>query len=241
MPNPQTFIVSVTTETTSFLITRLNNIIKFTGGKDQLQIFDLISDRRRTTMGRSKEIEGDDSSDEVEEFKIEEIKDRIQSSQGSRFTLLETRFNGKKLSRENLIRGIKGFVILPDNRWYQAWKHLILIWAIYSSFFTPFEFGFFRGLPNNLFILDIAGQAAFLVDIIVHFFVAFRDEQTYRMVYNRNRIALRYLKSGFLVDFIGCLPWDAIYKVMFFFHNYFCYSGHAFDHLNQIIHFCTQL
>ncbi|XP_043695899.1 potassium channel SKOR-like isoform X2 [Telopea speciosissima] len=32
------------------------------------------------------------------------------------------------------------------------------------------------------------------------------------MVYNRNRIALRYLKSSFLVDFIGCLPWDAIYR-----------------------------
>ncbi|KAJ0105934.1 hypothetical protein Patl1_19539 [Pistacia atlantica] len=33
------------------------------------------------------------------------------------------------------------------------------------------------------------------------------------MVYSHNLIALRYLKSRFFVDFLGCLPWDAIYKV----------------------------
>jgi potassium channel len=53
------------------------------------------------------------------------------------------------------------------------------------------EFGFFRGLPENLFILDIVGQIAFLVDIVLQFFVAYRDSQTYRMVCNRTPIALR--------------------------------------------------
>jgi hypothetical protein len=74
------------------------------------------------------------------------------------------------------------------------------------------EFGFFRGLPENLFILDIIGQIAFLVDIVLQFFVAYRDSQTYRMVYKRTPIALRYLKSTFVVDLLGCLPWDLIYK-----------------------------
>ncbi|XWS11574.1 hypothetical protein CRYUN_Cryun37aG0009900 [Craigia yunnanensis] len=74
------------------------------------------------------------------------------------------------------------------------------------------EFGFFRGLPENLFILDIAGQLAFLVDIILHFFLAYRDSQTYRMVYKRTSIAIRYLKSSFIIDLLGCMPWDIIYK-----------------------------
>ncbi|KAF7813477.1 potassium channel SKOR-like [Senna tora] len=104
------------------------------------------------------------------------------------------------------------FLIHPDNWWYTVWKHFILIWAVYSSFFTPMEFGFFRGLPEEIFLLDIAGQLAFLVDIIVRFFVAYRDTHSYCMVYNRNQIAMRYLKSRFLVDFLSCLPWDYIYK-----------------------------
>ncbi|KAK1586734.1 hypothetical protein Q3G72_005621 [Acer saccharum] len=107
----------------------------------------------------------------------------------------------------------QSIVVRPDNRWYKAWTHLMVISAVYSSFFTPLEFGFFRGLPENLFLLDIANQFTFLLDIVVHFFVAFHDPHSYSLVYDPNRIALRYLKSRFLVDFLGCLPWDAIYKV----------------------------
>ncbi|XVF50404.1 hypothetical protein PTKIN_Ptkin04bG0097400 [Pterospermum kingtungense] len=107
----------------------------------------------------------------------------------------------------------RGLIIYPDHWWYGVWTHFILLWAVYSSFFTPLEFGFFRGLPENLFLLDIAGQLAFLFDIVVRFFLAYRDTHSHRMVYDRNLIALRYLKSRFIVDFLGCLPWDAIYKV----------------------------
>ncbi|OVA13884.1 Cyclic nucleotide-binding domain [Macleaya cordata] len=98
-----------------------------------------------------------------------------------------------------------------ENQWYQLWTRIILLWAIYSSFFTPVEFGFFRGLPRRLFFLDIAGQIAFLIDIIVHFFVTYRDSQTYLMVSKRTTIGLRYLKSNFIIDLLGCFPWDLIY------------------------------
>ncbi|GLT45484.1 hypothetical protein SLA2020_193130 [Shorea laevis] len=115
-------------------------------------------------------------------------------------------------SREHSYSTSKRFLIRPDSWWYAVWTHFILIWAVYSSFFTPVEFGFFRGLPENLFLLDIAGQMAFLIDIVVRFFVAYRDIDSYRMVYDHRLIALRYLKSRFMVDFLGCLPWDAIFK-----------------------------
>lgn len=104
------------------------------------------------------------------------------------------------------------YIIRPQNRWYVGWTNFILIWAVYSSFFTPLEFAFFRGLPENLFLLDIAGQFTFLIDIFVSFFVAYRDPHSLCLVYNRNLIAIRYLKSRFLLDLLGCLPWDAIYK-----------------------------
>ncbi|XP_076919720.1 potassium channel KOR1-like [Bidens hawaiensis] len=97
-------------------------------------------------------------------------------------------------------------------RLYLGWKHFIIVWAVYSSFFTPLEFGFFRGLPEKLFLLDIASQLAFLIDIFLHFFVAYKDPHSHRLVCSHNRIALRYLKSRFLLDFLGCLPLDAIYK-----------------------------
>ncbi|XP_062107641.1 potassium channel SKOR isoform X2 [Humulus lupulus] len=160
------------------------------------------------------------SSSDEGEFELQDIRDRITSSRGSRFNLIANEFGLasaiRKFSRENVINGFKdlskGVVIHPDNRWYRAWTKFILLWAVYSSFFTPMEFGFFRGLNEDLFVLDIVGQIAFLVDIVVQFFVAYRDSQTYRMVYKRTPIALRYLKSSFVIDLLCCLPWDIIYK-----------------------------
>ncbi|KAE9596130.1 putative potassium channel, voltage-dependent, EAG/ELK/ERG [Lupinus albus] len=153
------------------------------------------------------------SSLDEREYEIQELRERLKSSRVSRFNLIENELSWrKKFSRESLLAGIKDFVILPHHWWYRAWSTFILLWAVYSSFFTPMEFGFFRGLPQHLFLLDFIGQIAFLVDIVLQFFVAYRDSQTYRMVYKRTPIALRYLKSSFVFDLLGCMPWDIIYK-----------------------------
>ncbi|XP_057496868.1 potassium channel SKOR-like isoform X2 [Actinidia eriantha] len=170
--------------------------------------------------GRREE-ETNGIGEEEEEYVVDDLRDSIDSSRRSRLNLLkkELEFEPARriFSRENVINSIKdlskGMVIDPDNRWYRAWTKIILVWAVYSSFFTPMEFGFFRGLPRKLFLLDIAGQVAFLVDILLQFFVAYRDSQTYKIVYKRTPIALRYLKSSFVIDFLACMPWDVIYRV----------------------------
>ncbi|KAF3964064.1 hypothetical protein CMV_011607 [Castanea mollissima] len=155
-----------------------------------------------------------------EEYEFEEVRERIKSSVASRFNLISNELGLastiRKFSRDSLLLGIKdlstGRVIHPDNRWYRAWTKFILMWALYSSFFTPLEFGFFRGLPDGLYVVDIVGQIVFLIDILLHFFLAYRDSQTYRMIYKRTPIALRYLKSNFIIDLLACMPWDIIYK-----------------------------
>ncbi|KAM1601417.1 hypothetical protein ACFXTN_023741 [Malus domestica] len=182
----------------------------------------VVVEDHRHTEGES--LKDDDAEEEDEEYQVQDLRERIKSSLGSQFNLIKNELGlgdgsstrRRRFSRQSLIDGVrglsKGFVVHPDNWWYRAWMIFILVWAVYSSFFTPFEFGFFRGLEKKLFILDVAGQIAFLVDIVLQFFLAYRDSNTYRMVYNRKRIALRYLKSSFIIDLLGCMPWDLIYK-----------------------------
>ncbi|KAK6774975.1 hypothetical protein RDI58_025976 [Solanum bulbocastanum] len=177
-------------------------------------------------MTRGEEVLEIDINGGRAEYEIQDMRDKMESSRGSRFKLIENDLVGvdllsrrrRKISRESLLNGLKdlsqGFVIHPDNRWYRMWENFILIWSIYSSFFTPMEFAFFNGLPRKLFLLDICGQIVFLVDIVIQFSVAYRDSQTYKMVYKRTPIALRYLKSHFIMDFLGCMPWDIIYKAV---------------------------
>ncbi|KAK2652563.1 hypothetical protein Ddye_012419 [Dipteronia dyeriana] len=162
---------------------------------------------------------GRENADDLREFELESLRDRLKSSRASRFNLISNQFGGgsrRNFSRQSVIDVIKGlttsFINPEESRWYRAWTKFILIWALYSSCFTPLEFGFFRGLPENLFILDIVGQVAFLLDILFNFFLAYRDNRTYRLVYKRSPIALRYLKSSFIIDLLSCMPWDIIYK-----------------------------
>ncbi|KAF5749903.1 STELAR K+ outward rectifier isoform 2 [Tripterygium wilfordii] len=168
---------------------------------------------------RKGESSSSSSSSEGEEYEVDDLRDRIKSSRGSRFDLIENEFGLKatwrKFSTQSVVNSLKdlsGLIIYPDNWWYRAWTKFILIWAIYSSFLTPMEFGFFTKLPDNLFILDIATQFVFFVDIVLQFFVAYRDKQTYRMITKRKSIALRYLKSSFIIDLLGCMPWEALYR-----------------------------
>ncbi|KAL5705521.1 hypothetical protein ACHQM5_023817 [Ranunculus cassubicifolius] len=155
------------------------------------------------------------SGGEKDEFYLEELREEIQSSRGiRRFSL--NNWNRRKLSAESVVHGVdgfsKGFVINSDSRLYEIWMRFIVIWALYSSLFTPIQFGFYKQLPQNLIFLDLASQFAFLVDIVIRFFLAYRDDQTYLMVYKSLPIALRYLKSSFVVDLLACFPWDAIYR-----------------------------
>lgn len=170
-------------------------------------------------MGNGRKRDGNDGNGEAEEedYAEERYSERLRSCRMSRFNMPTWQMEPARriFSRERVMNGLRDpncFVILPDNRWYKAWEKMILIWALYSSFFTPMEFGFFRGLPRELFLLDIIGQAAFLIDILLQFFVAYRDSRTYKMVYKRPLIALRYMKSTFLIDLLSCMPWDVIYK-----------------------------
>uniref|UniRef100_A0ACD5VC66 Uncharacterized protein n=1 Tax=Avena sativa TaxID=4498 RepID=A0ACD5VC66_AVESA len=166
--------------------------------------------------------EDDEEEEQEEEYEVDVVPDRLQSSRNSRLALFGSelrldRFRPRRRRRRrSAVDGEDGFfhdlIILPDNKFYVLWTKFILVWAVYSSFFTPFEFAFFRGLPQRLFILDIVGQIAFLIDIVLKFFVAYRDPDTYRIVCNPTSIALRYCKSSFIFDLLGCFPWDVIYK-----------------------------
>ncbi|XP_024521068.1 potassium channel KOR2-like [Selaginella moellendorffii] len=110
------------------------------------------------------------------------------------------------------LKALRLHVILPESRWHHWWTTFILVSAAYSSFFTPMEFGFFRGLPWRVGVFDMVVQVIFLADIVINFFVAYKDSHTYKTITDHKKIALRYGKTDLIPDFLACLPWDALYK-----------------------------
>ncbi|KAK6127477.1 hypothetical protein DH2020_038772 [Rehmannia glutinosa] len=116
---------------------------------------------RRTSMKVGEIAINGDEGDNLksingeEEYMVEDLRDRIKSSRGSRFTLIENELGldptHRRFSRQSVINGLKdlseGLFIHPDNR----------------------------------------------------------DSHSYKMVYNHNLIALRYLKSHFILDLLACI------------------------------------
>ena len=67
----------------------------------------------------------------------------------------------------------------------------LVILVIYSAWICPFEFAFLTYKQNPLFILDNIVNAFFAIDIILTFFVAYVDSQSYLLVYEPKRISFR--------------------------------------------------
>ncbi|PKU68600.1 Potassium channel KOR2 [Dendrobium catenatum] len=121
--------------------------------------------------------------------------------------------NGSNTETLEVINKRCGIVIIhPNDRWYCMWVNFVLVWRIYSAFVTPLEFGFFRELTDKMTLIDGLSIVIFLVDMLLNFFVAYRDPHSNKMVYNQHSIAIQYGSGDFIIDLLGCMPWDAIYK-----------------------------
>ena len=106
---------------------------------------------------------------------------------------------------------MKGDYILdPLGTWRVRWSFVIIVLVIYSILMVPFRIGWVSDESTAGAIADYCIDALFLVDIFVNFNTAYVDDVSEIMVYEYDRIARRYIRSWFLVDFICCFPLEVL-------------------------------
>lgn len=105
--------------------------------------------------------------------------------------------------------GHNRFVLLPDHPFRGLWDVFILNLVIYVAFISVFLFSFLDaiGTSSPFFWVERFLDIAFGIDIILNFFTAYEDEV---YITSLPAIASRYLKTWFLVDLIGTIPWGLI-------------------------------
>ncbi|KAK1378450.1 Potassium channel [Heracleum sosnowskyi] len=97
-------------------------------------------------------------------------------------------------------------VISPFNPRYRAWEMFLVILVIYSAWVCPFQFAFLTYKQDALFIFDNIVNGFFAIDIILTFFVAYVDSQSYLLVDSRKKIAVRYISTWFIFDVCSTAP-----------------------------------
>mmetsp|Transcript_6392 Transcript_6392/g.17875 ORF Transcript_6392/g.17875 Transcript_6392/m.17875 type:complete len:971 (-) Transcript_6392:1209-4121(-) len=86
------------------------------------------------------------------------------------------------------------------------WDALIILLIAITLVLQPYEVAF--ALPPGFGILNHIMDVVFLADFLLQFNIAYYDSLMAKLVTNKWRIAINYLKTYFLVDMVASLPYQ---------------------------------
>lgn len=116
-----------------------------------------------------------------------------------------------------LVENVKQKVVFtPEHSLKITWDLVIAVMVLYTLVAVPLQIGFFVALTDDTGKitlrdgLDILVDVMFGLDMCVNFNTGFIDVKSGTFVYSHKRIAARYLKSWFAIDFISTFPFDKI-------------------------------
>ncbi|KAL0300591.1 UNVERIFIED_CONTAM: Potassium channel KAT2 [Sesamum radiatum] len=98
-------------------------------------------------------------------------------------------------ARINQATKLRRHIVSPFDPHYRAWEMFLILLVIYSAWISPFEFAFLSYKQDVLFIFDNIVNSFFAVDIVLTFFVAYLDSQSYILIDDPKRIAIRLEKD----------------------------------------------
>ncbi|CAM0870177.1 unnamed protein product [Alopecurus aequalis] len=106
-------------------------------------------------------------------------------------------------------------VINPYGRPYRYWQMFLVVLVAYTAWSSPFELALVRAASLAHLVVDLVVDVFFCADIVVSFFVAYRDRSTDLLVDDRRKIAARYLtRTWFVMDVASTIPLQIIYQLM---------------------------
>jgi len=91
----------------------------------------------------------------------------------------------------------------------QRWDMLGLVAVVYTAVVTPFDVSFLEPKIDAVFFLNRTIDCYFIVDMIFQFFLMPQDKLG-RYIKNQKKVAMLYLRSWFVIDFVSVLPFDIV-------------------------------
>lgn len=108
----------------------------------------------------------------------------------------------KKLEEIIKEEKVSPYVILPQSRFRTYWNYVNILLLFYTATYMPYVISFIDNSSNTQTILNWIIDALFFTDIIVNFFSAI-EESDGSLTHRFKDIAIKYLKSWFLLDLIA--------------------------------------
>ncbi|XP_074280504.1 potassium channel AKT1-like isoform X2 [Silene latifolia] len=106
------------------------------------------------------------------------------------------------------------YTISPFDPRYRVWETFLVLLVFYTAWVSPYEFGFLQTPIKGLAIADNIVNGFFFIDIVLTFFVAYLDPQTFLLIDDRKKIIWKYLSTWFLFDIISTFPSELVEKIL---------------------------
>ena len=111
------------------------------------------------------------------------------------------------------------YIINPTGSFRVSWDLFTLVLLVYVAIVVPYREGFDVEPKGNWYWFEFAIDMAFLTDCALNFFTAYTEGdaehgERLKEVSGLGKIACRYLKGWFWIDFFSSLPWDLLMKGM---------------------------
>ncbi len=104
-------------------------------------------------------------------------------------------------------------MIRPDKPWKLLWDLAIFIITSYFAIEVPLRYVLHSEVDQNINTMERFFQFLFGIDIVLNFLTGYMEEG--KLVLDRKRIAKRYLKSWFLIDFLSFFPFHLFGSVVY--------------------------
>jgi hypothetical protein len=90
------------------------------------------------------------------------------------------------------------------------WQAYVTLLVLYSVIVIPLRLAFEPKVTFPFEILENIVLVSFAIDIVVNFNTTYVDPLTEKMVHNRHRIVMNYLKFWFWIDIISTVPFTLV-------------------------------
>lgn len=96
----------------------------------------------------------------------------------------------------------------PRSLKMQRWDLVVICALLITCVWAPYEVALIPTALNNSFVINQFVNLVFIMDIVATFFLPYTERGG--LVTSHRRIAKRYLRSWFVIDFISCVPFEVV-------------------------------
>jgi len=148
---------------------------------------------------------------------------RKMSAGGAATSITEMSANNSRAKRQAIfskevdamkvvLRQGGGWVIDPNSPFMRQWDLVTIVALFFTATITPYEVALLTTQLNFLFVVNRLIDLVFTADMVMQFFLIFREstELGGGWIRDRGRIRRHYLKGWFTIDLVSILPFDIV-------------------------------